>query len=38
MALQKLAHFHALAHSYGKAKGIQNFEDHFPFLSQELMP
>ena len=34
LALEKLAHFHALTYSYGKSKGIKNFEEEFDFFNQ----
>lgn len=34
LALEKLAHFHALTFSYGKVNGINNFEDKFDFFNQ----
>ena len=34
LALEKLAHFHALTFSYGKVNGITNFEDKFDFFNQ----
>ena len=34
LALEKLAHFHALTYSYAKLNGIKNYEEKFDFFNQ----